>query len=42
MWEVIGKGREPVAFEQDYFPERDIGGVSNIHYVWERVGMWKT
>jgi len=23
MWEVIGKGRELVPFEQDYFPERD-------------------
>jgi hypothetical protein len=26
MREVIGKGREPVPVEQDYFPERDITG----------------
>ena len=28
MWEAIGKGREPMPFEQDYFLERDFVGVT--------------
>ena len=27
MWEVIGKGRDPVPYEQDYFPESDFLGL---------------
>ena len=30
MWEVIGKGKELVPFEQDCFPEVDFLGVARI------------
>jgi hypothetical protein len=30
MWEVIGKGREPVSYEQDYFAGQDFVGFMRL------------
>jgi hypothetical protein len=33
VWEVIGKGRDPVPYEQDYFPEADFRTITDCFAV---------